>query len=607
MRATRIRPAVLAAAWLCGIAIPLAQQAPSPQPAGPATGMIAGRVVDASSGQGISNVLVQLLGGSPSGRGAAGRTVSTDSRGRFVFPALNGGKYQLRVDRPGFWSVPLTSLRPIELGSAEKIIDLSFPLHRYGSISGTVTDENGDVVSTMLVTAFRRGTVNGQMGEVSIGSAFTDDRGQYRLSGLKAGEYFVCACARPALPLDGVLLSTLASQPSQLIAVASRALTSGSDVASVEGMRTYGPTFHGGGSSIGKATRITIADGEDRANIDIQPPIVYAARVSGAVIGATGTLNAGMIRLRPVGSPASSGTWVLPMVVQPDGRFDFGAVPSGDYLLEVTAPSVVRPGPPTPPSGAALAFIGGRGAIGGNFGSGPQPTEPLLFARVPITVSDRDITGITVPVRPAFRLSGAVEWPEPTTTGRGGGPPRSVQLIRLSQDLQISSVGQIKPDGTFDMVNALPGRYSMTVNSSYQIVKAMIGDTDVTDLPLVIDDRDVADIRITLEMPNRPTLQGNVAGDAKNGLTIVVFPVSKRLWADPASSSRWFATGAVSRIGTFNIPSLLPVGEYFIAAVPDDQGVYSEWTFPPRLEELAARAQKITIGRDEVKTIEVKR
>jgi hypothetical protein len=585
--------------------MPVAQQAPS-QFAGPATGMIAGRVVDASSGQGIPNALVQLLGGSPVSRGTANRTVSSDSRGRFVFPAIGGGKYQLRVDRQGFWSVPLTTLRAIELASGEKIIDLSYPLHRYGSISGTVTDENGDVVSTMLVTAFRRAMVNGQMGDVSMGAAYTDDRGAYRLSGLKAGEYFVCACSRPTVPLDGVLLSTLASQPSQLIAVASRALTSGSDAASVEGMRTYGPTFHGGGASITKTAKIALTDGDDRANVDIQAPIVYAARVSGVVVGATATFNAGMIRLRPTGTPASTGTWVLPMVVQPSGRFDFAAVPAGDYVLEVTAPAVVRPGP-TPPSGAAHTFIGGRGAIGGNFGSGPQPTEPMLWARMPVTVSDRDIEGLTVAVRPAFHLSGVVEWPAPPATGRGGGPPRSVQLIRLTQDLQPSSVGQIKPDGTFDMVNALPGRYSMTVNSSYQIVKALIGDTDVTDLPLVIEDRDVPEIRITLEMPNRPTLQGTVAGDARNGLTVVVFPTAKKLWADPASSSRWFASGAVSRAGTFGFPSLLPAGEYFITAVPDDLGAAVEWQSPARLEDLAARAQRITIGRDEVKTIEVKR
>lgn len=607
MQSISTRSAVLAAACLCGIAVPLAQAPPvQQQTAGPATGMIAGRVIDASTAQGLSNASVMLLGGAPVGRGASNRVVLTDSRGRFVFPALAGGRYQIRVDRLGFWSVPITSARPVELGSGEKVIDLSYPLHRYGSISGTVTDENGDAVSTMTVAAFRQSVVNGQPADVSVGGALTDDRGAYRISGLKAGEYFVCACARATIPFDGVLLSTLASQPAQLIAVASRALKVGSDAATVEGMRTYGPTFHGGGSAIAKATKLSLSDGDDRANIDIQTPVVYAARVSGVVVGATGTFNAAMLRLRPVGSPNSPGTSLQPMVVQPDGRFDFAAVPAGDYVLEVTAPTVVRPGP-TPPSGAALAFIGGRGAIGGNFGSGPGQADPLLWARVPVTVVDRDIEGLTVPVRPAFRVSGTIEWPPPPAAGRGAAPPRSVQLIRLLQDTPLSAVGEIKPDGTFALANALPGRYALTVNSAYQVVKATIGDADVTDLPLVIDDRDVSDIKITLDSPNRPTLQGQVSADAKDGLTIVVFPASKKLWADPSSSSRWFATSAVSRSGHFQFASLLPAGDYFIAAVPDDQGTFAEWQSLSALEALAAKAQKITIGANEVKTIEVKR
>lgn len=605
-----IRSAALAAACLCAMAAPLAQSLPpqiNQQTTGPATAMIAGSVIDAANAQGIPNASVMLLGGSPMGAGANNRVVLTDSRGRFVFPALGGGRYQIRVDRPGFWSVPIATSRSVDVGVGEKIIDLSYPLHRYGSISGTVTDDNGDAVSSMMVAAFRRVMVNGQPGDAAFGSAFTDDRGAYRFSGLKAGDYVVCACARPTVPFDGVLLSTLASQPAQLIAVASRALKVGSDAAIVEGMRTYGPAFHGGGSSMAKAAIVTLADGEDRANVDIQTPVVFAARVSGTVVGLTGTFNAAMLRLRPAGSPLAPATAVLPMVVQPDGRFDFAGVPAGDYVLEVTAPTVVRPGPPTPTSGAALAFVGGRGAIGGNFGQGPQPTDPLVWARVPVTVVDRDITSLTVPVRPAFRASGTVEWPAPPVTGRGAAPPRSVQLLRLSQDAQLSAIGEIKPDGTFALANALPGRYSLTVNSSYQVVKATIGDADVTDLPVVIDDRDVSDVRITLDTPNRPTLQGQVSGDAKTGLTIVVFPASKKLWADPSSSSRWFATGAVSRTGSFQFTSLLPAGDYFIAAVPDDQGVYSEWQSAARLDALAAVAQKITIGRNEVKTVEVKR
>lgn len=603
MQATWIRSAALAAACLCGMAAPLAQtpvsqQAPAQsQAAGPATSMIAGRVFDASSSTGLSNATVTLVGGQASGRGGGLRMVSTDSRGRFVFPGLTAGRYQLSVERPGYSMVPASRFRFIEIAADEKLIDADVPLHRFAGITGTVTDDNGEPVPGMIVTAFRRQVVNGQAVEVGAATAFTDDRGVYRFAGLRTGEYFVCACARPPVPFDGVLLNTLAAQPAQLIAVAARALKSGADAASVEGMQTYAPAFHPSAASFARATKITLADGDDRTNINIRTPIVYSARVSGTVVGAA-NLTAAMIRLRPAGAPFAAATALMPMLVQPDGRFDFAGVPSGDYLLEVSAPAVARNSPGAP-TGTALTFVGGRGA-GAVAGQPASATDPLVWARLPISVGDRDVTGISVVARPALTVSGVVEWPA-MTGGRQTQAPRSIQLFALTRDAMVSTVAEVKPDGTFTMANALPGRYQLSVNAALQINKAVVGNTDITDMPLVIDDRNVSEIRVILDAPNRSFLRGTVSGDVKGGVTVLVFPQATRLWADPTAAFRWFGTATASRTGSFSVTAPMPAGDYFVVAVPDEAA--SEWNQASRLEALAGKAQKISLAPNETKTI----
>ena len=87
-----------------------AQQAP--QPPGPVTtgtGLIAGRVVDADSGQGIAGATV-LLGiiarGVTAGGGVAARVVPVlaDSQGRFAVTNLMPGSYFVSVERAGYSS-----------------------------------------------------------------------------------------------------------------------------------------------------------------------------------------------------------------------------------------------------------------------------------------------------------------------------------------------------------------------------------------------------------------------------------------------------------------------------------------------------------------------
>ena len=74
--------------------------------------------------------------------------------------------------------------------------------------------------------------------------------------GLAPGDYLICACLRDPIPFDQLLLTTLASQPLNLMSVAARALTVGADVVSLDDtLRMYAPTFHPNSSTIARAAR----------------------------------------------------------------------------------------------------------------------------------------------------------------------------------------------------------------------------------------------------------------------------------------------------------------------------------------------------------------
>ena len=186
------------------------------------------------------------------------------------------------------------------------------------------------------VILFRRAVVNGRVTIGGVTTVRTDDHGDYRFSGLKSGHNLVCACRRDPIPFDGVLLSTLAAEPLQLMGVAARALHVGADAATLDQtLRTFPPTFYPSSLSVAQATRVTLVAGEEKTRLDIDVTPVRALRVSGTIVGAGSPVTAGSIRLVPAGDDSDAAVALAPVLVQPDGRFDFADVPPGRYVLRV--------------------------------------------------------------------------------------------------------------------------------------------------------------------------------------------------------------------------------------------------------------------------------
>ena len=119
------------------------------------------------------------------------RTATTSSSGQFHFTGLPAGIYLLRAEKAGFATHRFGQKRFGEQGTPivldpESSYEAMVPMRRLGVITGEVGDENGIGIPAVTVHAYEVGR------RLKLAaSARTDDRGIYRLAGLKPGRYVV--------------------------------------------------------------------------------------------------------------------------------------------------------------------------------------------------------------------------------------------------------------------------------------------------------------------------------------------------------------------------------------------------------------------------------
>lgn len=591
------------------------------------SGLITGQVVDADTGRGIPHAPVALQGVPGPGAGPQGRAggpmrpfaVLSDSQGRFFFGGLAAGSYVPGTEVLGYMQV--APFRPVVLADGAYVSDARILLRRLSNIVGRVTDDAGTPVVGVLVRAFRRSTIQGRppsLQPAGQGLARTDDRGEYRVSSLAPDEYLVCACAVDPIPFDGNLLTMLASRPVDLLDVAGRAVTAGAETASLDpALRTFPITFHPNTTMVSQAERVRVAPGEDRTNVDITITAVGGRRVSGRLVGAVSSVTAQMIRLRVDGDlpEAAAITQIPPMLVQPDGRFDFANVPPGQYVLEVTFRPGLRGGGPT---GAALGFIGGRGAAANAPPPPPQrggPGDPSLdplWAMEPISVGERDLIGLVVPLNRGLVVSGRLVFsgtapqPNPQMLQRP-----VIQMQSLEAGMQMRTSGSsIQPDGTFEMRGVLPGRYALsaalTIPGWPTLRSITSQDGELTDAPLNLDAADLTNIVITITDAPATSVEVRAQPAPKDDLDAVwvrVFSADRRHWQEPLAAVRRFRAQRANLLGVVTFGGL-PPGDYLVATATDNT---TNWMTREMLEKISAQAERFRLSETEKLVVEVRR
>ncbi|HZH89129.1 MAG TPA: carboxypeptidase-like regulatory domain-containing protein [Pyrinomonadaceae bacterium] len=163
-------------------------------------GVITGRVID-EGGQPVSNARVSTfrVGGAP----APPAIAQSDEEGKFTLSSLTFGAYLINAFAPGYMLETDATDQ-----SAPRLYhhvgdSVTLRMIRGGVITGKVTDADGRAVVGVFVEAARVRYADGRtVPEGASGRLFqprpTDDRGIYRIYGLRSGAYIVRAGGRNA-------------------------------------------------------------------------------------------------------------------------------------------------------------------------------------------------------------------------------------------------------------------------------------------------------------------------------------------------------------------------------------------------------------------------
>ena len=167
---------------------------------------VSGRVVTAAEGTPIKAARVGLVE-----RDARRQThifaASSDSDGRFEIKKIDPGRYEFVASHAGYISQRYQSRGTgdgaiLALAPSQEVNEVIFRLVRAAVVTGRVIDEAGDPMVGVMVSVLQKPSADdieeagprGKKQELSeMSSAATDDRGEYRVFGLKPGDYYIRA------------------------------------------------------------------------------------------------------------------------------------------------------------------------------------------------------------------------------------------------------------------------------------------------------------------------------------------------------------------------------------------------------------------------------
>lgn len=148
------------------------------------TAALFGRVVSAQTHQPVRRAAIKIYNAKEQW------DELTDGDGRFKFPPINRGDYGLIAHRDGFTD----RAYKVERSDFDQPKELPIELFPQGVITGRALDGFGQPLQEAQIQALRSRSREGNV-EV-VGSAETNDLGEYRISGLNPGTYQIRATYR---------------------------------------------------------------------------------------------------------------------------------------------------------------------------------------------------------------------------------------------------------------------------------------------------------------------------------------------------------------------------------------------------------------------------
>jgi hypothetical protein len=524
----------------------------------------------------------------------------TDGRGRFLFTDLPASSsYTISATKFGFLAsshapedAPPGTSQPMTLGDGQWIETANVFARRPGAIGGTVTDERGDPMVGITVRALTRVMVAGRSQFVSGPSVLTDDRGQYRLSGLTPGKYLIQVPTITSLvPNDTPPVPT---PPGQAPVVAidadagrSRRLLGRYPLGAplLDGHTGgYATTYYPETPASERSSTIALGFGEELDNVNIQLQAVRTGRVAGRIEAPPGSWSGLLLHLTPtglesLGDAASIGT----CVPNTDGTFLFENVPAGRYVI-----SAARTSSQLSTSGVASSLAMrelGVSNVRVSARNLPVPgmdlslvsydlgsDESHAFAgRTPVTTNGDDLTGVVLTMHPLASISGRFVF----TDGATASPFMFLQAEPASGDVTLGIPGgrMVDPQsdpGAFQVDGVLPGEYFLrTVGPTIKSITW--NGRDYTDAPLDATSGDpIAGVVVTIT-GQQTTVHGHALaqtdGNTAPALAVIAFPTDPERWVNVGLTSPRLRSAAAASDGSYSIAKLQhrePAGRHLL-------------------------------------------
>lgn len=517
-----------------------------------------------------------------------GRSTITDDQGRFSFEALAAGRFTVTGTKPAYLPgafgahQPGRPAVPIQLAAGESRTGVTFTMMKGGVITGVIRTQSGEPAANIDVTVFRLPPPGSDPRLVPTGAALSDDRGVYRIFDLPPGPYVVAGALRRRSSGTGDSPGWSVAQVTEMLkALEQREKGSGSSTTSAlssppDANYAYAPVFFPGYSSAEFAVPIRLRPGEERNGIDFTVQLTRTASIEGVLVGEEASTAA--LFFNPVG-------------VQLPG------------LLGVTPTFSSQNGP----GGRTFKY---SGVTPGHYTITAQASNRLAWARADVVVTGDDVSGVTIALQPAFRVTGQAVFKGSRLT-----PPDNLATLSLrltaANSLGQSSAGGtrmgnpliqpavVQSDGRFVMNGVLPDTYRLAANvpTGWWLKSAIVDGRDLLDTMIEVSG-DIANVVLTFS-DQRASLSGRLitnAGPPAAPYFILVFPTDRSLWMPLA---RRIMTTRADTTGAWILRDV-PPGDYLVAALTDLAP--DELWDPAFLEQLLPNSAKVTVNDGENKT-----
>ena len=516
----------------------------------------------------------------------------TDDTGRFVFNGVVPGQYRLSADRDGYLhqefgqrSLISNIGTTITVASGQQVTNIDFQMIPTGSISGRILNEDGEPLPDVQVQAEMRNYQQGRRVLTPAGrTGQTNDLGEFRISSLNPGEYYITAVtrSRPLPPINPVVTQRAIPQRGSGGSFSVGGSVMGVAVSGQSG-ESYPPVYFPGTPYPESATMVQLAPGGDVRGIEFAFHPVPTTSVRGQVIVPSSLADSRSTPIRPspgvrgnVGEPSiPQATVVLARITSSLAALSSVVTMIGQNRAQVRPDSSFELTNVIPGSYNLLTYLQANGLD--------------YSAQTRIEVGDRGVENVSLTLRPAVSIRGFI--------AVDGAPPAAFDMSKLRVVLQPDentnlflpigrpATAQAQADGTFELTNvsAVPYRLSLAIPVDGIYLKAgRIGNDDAVNRPFTVSDSQDVSLQLQLGV-GTGQVRGTVVDDKGNpysGVLATLIP------DEPARSRRdLYRSAPTDQYGHFSFGTNIAPGGYKLFAWEDISGTaYQDPEFIQRFE-----------------------